>query len=81
MHYVLHKLDPDLGNHESMQEAPAEVVAALLAAGANPDQMDYVGCTALHMVCRSRASEVSRRLNAKQSCPVPAVDQYGLNFT
>ena len=45
-----------------MQEAPVEVVTVLLAAGADPDQVDCTGCTALHAVCRFRTFHVSGML-------------------
>ena len=49
-----------------MQGAPVEDVTALLVAGANPDQVDGTGHTALHIVCRFRACEVSQMLTAQE---------------
>ena len=61
-----------------MQEASVEVVTVLLAAGANPDLVDYAGFTALHIVCRFRACEVSYMLTAStKSFSLPCVKKHG----
>ena len=81
MLHALRKLNPEGSDHAPVQEAPFEVVAALLAAGANPDQVDYVGCTALHIICRSRASEVSRMPTAKiRSSGIPSAANHSLSL-